>query len=595
MEADLWAIESKVCTIYYERIIMPGFLITNFAKNASEEVKTDGFIFRKKENEYFSVFQNTISKFIDDKIFYDDNEYFILTEGVLLNNKELAEQYKAYDLASLILKMNKENKLFFKNFRGSFSGCFFDKKLQSLIAWTNQYGDNVLFYWNNGKKFIVSSDKLWLINCLSANNIKYDLDEKAVYYMLTYAYMPDDSTFIQGVKRLLPGNYIEISYKCNNSINCNINSYYEIKRDKCDLQNASEEEIIEETDRLFRKAVIREYEKDKEYGYKHLCELSGGLDSRMSYWVAHTEGYQDILAITYAQSGSPDESIAEQIAEAWHEDILVWPLDSANHLCDLEEYNKMNQGASLYSGIGGQIRIFEKIKLEEYGLLHSGEIGDVVISSFLSDEAQLYQKGTMTGAYSEKLIDKLNDDSFEKYENTEERMMVVRACLGCMSSHLMTQYYTEIASPFCDVDLIDYCMSIPLEKRVRHRIYKKWILSKYPEAGSFRWESTGTTLYTGKIAQKVYNVQKKVRKKIYKLINGEGQWKDNMNPMDHWYKENSKLRDYMGSYYEENKKIKILEEHENLRRDMDELFKSGTACEKTQVLTALNTIKILFK
>lgn len=34
-------------------------------------------------------------------------------------------------------------------------------------------------------------------------------------------------------------------------------------------------------------------------------------------------------------------------------------------------------------------------------------------------------------------------------------------------------------------------MSIPLEYRMNHVLYKKWILSKYPDAAKFRWEKTG--------------------------------------------------------------------------------------------------------
>ncbi|PEN17505.1 asparagine synthase, partial [Bacillus wiedmannii] len=79
-------------------------------------------------------------------------------------------------------------------------------------------------------------------------------------------------------------------------------------------EDKSEEAIIEEMDSLFREAIRLQFEKDREYGYKHIASLSGGLDSRMVNFVAHDLGYKDILNYTFSQSNYLDEKIAKDIA-----------------------------------------------------------------------------------------------------------------------------------------------------------------------------------------------------------------------------------------------------------------------------------------
>ncbi len=58
-----------------------------------------------------------------------------------------------------------------------------------------------------------------------------------------------------------------------------------------------------------------EFDKDIEYGYKHLVSLSGGLDSRMTTYVANDLGYGDsIVNLTFSKTNYVDEQTAKDIA-----------------------------------------------------------------------------------------------------------------------------------------------------------------------------------------------------------------------------------------------------------------------------------------
>ena len=577
---------------------MSGFYWTNM-KLCPTIIPDSEMVFRSVEFADYKMFQYTTNKFYDDKCFDLKDGYFSCMEGVVLNKVELYDKYQVNSISNLTCLMYQEKEDFFNDFRGSFSGMYCDLPNSKWSFFTNHYGDNAVFYYQHEDKFIVSSSLKWIAEGLKQNKILFAVDEKAVYYLLTYGFMADESTYIQGVSRLLPGHYIEIS-----NGNIQIKEYYALKRDKMNLANKSENELIEILDDLFTRAVKREYEKDREYGYRHLIELSGGLDSRMNYWIAHELGYKDSMAITFCQSNYTDELVAKQIASYWKDEILVWPLDSAKHLYDVDRCTSLNFGISLYSGVGGELRIFDNINMKKYGVLHTGQLGDAIVGTYIKDEQELYSFGTI-GNYSGKLLGSFKDNSYDRFSNREEYFLNVRGFLGCLSSHLYARYYTEECSPFLDADVMDFCLSIPLSKRIDHNIYKKWILVKHPEAARFVWEKTGTLISKSEsylklrqLKQVAWDVLTHPRLLLRKiglpvkaptLSDYRG-----MNPMDRWLRDNDTLQKFVKEYYQmhiENAR-KVLST--KMIEDIDDLYERGSMGEKTQVFTVLSAMELLF-
>ena len=175
------------------------------------------------------------------------------------------------------------------------------------------------------------------------NNIKYTFDKIGAYFLLTYGYMLEDYTLFKEIKKLNAGKYIKIK-----NDNFEIHTYFEV--DNTPDNTLTEEEIIENVDKLFRNAVKLEFEKDKEYGYKHVASLSGGLDSRMTTWVAHELGYWEQLNVTFSQTDYLDETIAKSIARDLKHEWLFKALDNGNYLKNIDEMIEINFGICLYSG-----------------------------------------------------------------------------------------------------------------------------------------------------------------------------------------------------------------------------------------------------
>ena len=77
--------------------------------------------------------------------------------------------------------------------------------------------------------------------------------------------MLEDYTLFKEFKKLKPGHYLKFQNGIIKSI-----QYYRFNTPN---YNLSEEEIVNNTDALFRQAVKRAFEKNNEYGYKHLSSL----------------------------------------------------------------------------------------------------------------------------------------------------------------------------------------------------------------------------------------------------------------------------------------------------------------------------------
>lgn len=571
---------------------MPGFFGEISKANVKKgfgKLNKSNLIHQTIESQKYYLERRTIRKFENDKVFSEDDGYIIITEGVILNSLQLIEKYRARDLKSTVVRMYEQNgDTFFNEFRGSFSGLLYDKIRNKWLIYTNHIGDKQIFYALLGNTVIFGSEMTYLIDYMRNNNINYALDEVGAYFLLTYGYMLEDYTLIREIRKLNAGKYIKIE-----DGNFQILTYYEI--DNTPDNSQSEEEIIENIDRLFRNAVKLEFEKDKEYGYKHIASLSGGLDSRMTVWVAHELGYTEQLNVTFSQTDYLDETIAKEIARDLKHEWLFYALDNGIYLKNIREMIEINFGDCFYAGAAHVNGCLSKINFDKYGIYHTGQVGDVILGTFYSSENPQTSYKPGDGAYSKTLVQKDEKKYLKyKYDNEEVFKFYNRAFTGALQGNLVNQKYTEVASPFLDVEFFEYCLKIPLKHRYDHRIYKKWILRKYPDAAKYKWEKI-----QGKITEKTYNILGHMttlralpRKAFNKLFHTSSlNTKHHMNPLDYWYNTNDDLREFFLDTF--NKDIDLLE-NEKLRNDCQKLFTEGNTIEKTQVLTLLEAWRYYF-
>jgi asparagine synthase (glutamine-hydrolysing) len=529
------------------------------------------------------------SRFVNDKTYAELEHYLVVLDGIILNSSEMKALYHTESISEvLIAAYEKKGKLFMNDLKGSFNGAIYDRRINLWIIFVSQYGDRPLFYYKNGQNLFISSSFNDIADCVKNLKGKYIPNEKAAYYILTYGYMIDESTHVEGISRLMPGDYISIYNQ-----KAQIQSYF--KFSNLQTNNISFDDAIEGVDVEFRKAIKRIYDKDLEYGYMtHLADMSGGLDSRMASWVAHEMGYEDITNICYAQSQSKEWKVAMKVANTLNNDFIYMPLDKCNFIYDIDKIIDMNYGLAVYAGITGGRRLLERLNSNFFGLEITGQLGDVVVGSFIKEKPIHNPPVFYKNMYSNFLQYSFDVKLLKKYDNMEIFSLYNRGFLGALSSHLIRNNYIDAISPFCDVDFLSFCLSIPLKYRFNHKLYHAWIVRKYPKCAEI-----STSNYDSAITENMYWTQaKRLIKKgpgfiSRNLLNKLGMKlkgsPKTMNPIQYWYATDYKLRKFIEDYYNKNKERIAI--GTKLYIDIENMFYNGTVMDKLLVLTVLATYK----
>ncbi|MBP8987825.1 MAG: asparagine synthase [Spirochaetes bacterium] len=544
-----------------------------------------------KNGNTFSLEYKTSAKFHHDKVNFENDDFYLLLDGIVLNKKKLLEKSIQTNWAEyLIESYQKQGTQFFKHLKGSYYGFLFDKTENKWIVFTDHISSKPMYYAEYNNHIVFSNNYTGLVNHLKKNGKKVTLNEQGAYLLLSYGYVFEDITITNEIKRLMVGYCALVQ---NNKLN--FEKFYTLTNNPVEI---SENEAIEQIDKRFRDAVQLAFEKDKEYGYKHVASLSGGLDSRMTVWVAHDLGYTNQLNLTFSQSNYLDETIPKQIAADLKHEWLFKALDNGNFLKNIDETTQITGGNVLYYGLAHGLSLYNYLNFEKLGILHSGQLGDVVISTFYSTLNKDKQFNFGDGAYSKKLLSAIKSFSFkENYPNEEIYKMYIRGFYGANQGLMGSQEFTETYSPFYDIDFMEFALSIPLKLRFNHYIYKKWLNKKYPKAANYIWEKDKVPVnypYWINIKGRKIPLNQLVSKLASRI--GIARYgintKRHMNPLEYWYNNNNDLKLFIEKYFNEN--ITLLENYTELKKDCEKLFLYGKGPEINQVISLMGAIKNIF-
>lgn len=546
---------------------------------AFKNLKLPEDVISEKFGDSWEIVDNGLHKFSGDMVVENTSEGLYWLDGYIFNKEELIEKNHVNVWSEAFIK-EASSEDFLKDFRGGFCG-FTDIKGE-ISVYSDHVGNRSIYYYCENGMIVISSRFNYIVELLKYNGIKLTLNIQAVNYMMSQGYMMDSDTFASEIDRVLPGEIIRIDKE--NHITKK--QYYLLNNTKIN-KSMTEDEAIELIDHYFRQAVKRNFNKDIEYGYRHLTELSGGLDSRMTSWVAHEMGYTAQTNITYSRRDYLDFQIAQDIAIYLKHKLHFMPLDDFAWYMDIDEILDKNNGAALYVGPTGGPRMISEINCDRFGIMHTGDVGDAIVGTFFQDESYSYSRPkTSLRAYTDKVKCKLPKEILRKYRNVEQFVFYTRGLLGATSSSMIFQDYIETSSPFLDVDFLNAVFTIPFRMRKEHYIYIKWIEKKYPCATEFGWEKWGgikPKIKNRKMAETYSRCLKEYDK--MKLKQGKIS-KRGMNPFDYWF--------FDDRYPEYNWAISYFSQYKNaLKSDArlfsqaNYLFHEGSAIEKAMVLTAL--------
>lgn len=524
---------------------MPGFYITNCAPIQPANDTTAKCVQEQMQLDAFTICRNTRDQFLDDKLFYQDEAYIIVLEGVILNKKELLERFGVTNLIEAVKVMiSREPECFFRDFRGMFSGAVYYAAEKKWIIFADHIGNRGVFYFYDGAKLIVGSQLKDVVGTMKHNAIKRIPDENGLRQFLTYGAYMDESTCVEGVKRILPGDYIRIQ---NGQLTCF--TYYRFPEEP--ERNISDEEAIGRLDRAFRQAIKRGLDKNEEYGYTGIMDISGGADSRINAYVARDLGSKHEIMVHYSQSGSNEEQIAQRISHELGFEYYFGALDDARFLLDVDEIVAMNSGTGYYGGITGGKRMLEQLSGKPLGVEFTGLLGDIYEGAMITsmgEAAPTLEYGRYRFSDVVK-PEEMRINTLDRFHTNNAFWLYTRGCLTGMSTFLTRQNYVEPYTPHGDVDFLEACMSIPWDRKVRDRLQLRWLAKCYPKAMEYPYATTGIklSLEFHPMIKQFHRVQSLRRRLALKLT---GRNKFNMNPFDQWEREKPWLIAFLNEYYQ---------------------------------------------
>jgi asparagine synthase (glutamine-hydrolysing) len=156
-----------------------------------------------------------------------------------------------------------------RRFNGMFALALWDRERRELLLARDRYGIKPLYFAYGGGAFVFGSE----IKALLAHPaIEARMDLRALYEYLTFQNLFTDRTLFEGVHLLQPGCLMRLSPESRPTGGT---SYWDFEFSEPEGSNVSQDERLEELDRLFRQAVGRHLVADVPVG----SYLSGGMDS----------------------------------------------------------------------------------------------------------------------------------------------------------------------------------------------------------------------------------------------------------------------------------------------------------------------------
>jgi asparagine synthase (glutamine-hydrolysing) len=181
---------------------------------------------------------------------------------------------------------------FISKLRGMFSIALWDNKRRKLLLVRDRFGIKPLYFMENSRGLIFASE----IKAILSTEVVEDLDPQAMRWYLSFRYVPEDLTMFAGIRKLLPGHFLEFTPE-----HVSVQRYWQLEATH-DLSSRSDEAIADELKSRLAEAVDMRLMSEVPLG----SFLSGGLDS------------SSIVGLMSQISKTPVQSFSFGVGSGWH-------------------------------------------------------------------------------------------------------------------------------------------------------------------------------------------------------------------------------------------------------------------------------------
>ncbi|MBL7074884.1 asparagine synthase (glutamine-hydrolyzing) [candidate division KSB1 bacterium] len=267
----------------------------------------------------------------------EDNSKQIIFNGEIYNHLDLREslvsnghRFKTRtDTEAILHNYEKRGAACVQDLNGMFAFAIWDSERQSLLLTRDRLGIKPLYYYVDGEKFIFGSEIKAILAC---DDVDLTLDYQAIYYYLTYLYIPAPYTIYKQIKKLPPGHLLVLKDRI-----LDIKKYWTLSYDVD--PGLTVNKCTERIEELIADAVKIRLMSEVPLG----AFLSGGIDSSTicNFMMKAGDGQVKTFSIGFPIKGPFNELEYSTLAASHlgtdHHQMVVYP-DAVNLFSKIMDY-----------------------------------------------------------------------------------------------------------------------------------------------------------------------------------------------------------------------------------------------------------------
>lgn len=266
----------------------------------------------------------------------DNGSYVVVFNGEIYNFKEIrANLSKNYNV---VFNTNSDTEVLLYAYKflgingcldvleGMFAFVIYDKQQSKVFVARDRYGEKPLYYSNHDGRFSFASE----LKAFRPSSDKYAINISALNLYLTLTYIPAPYTIYEGISKMLPGHYFEISLDGNISDHIYYDVHKEHKQFIIDKDNA-----VLSVRTLLMDSVKKRMISDVPMG----AFLSGGIDSSIVCCLMSQLSTEPVntFSIGFKEKDYDESKRAEIVAKHIHSNHTKYILDYSDVLDILDD------------------------------------------------------------------------------------------------------------------------------------------------------------------------------------------------------------------------------------------------------------------
>lgn len=367
-----------------------------------------------------------------------------------------------------------------RNASGTFCAAYYDLRTGTAHLVADRLGLRPLYY-TVVDDFIFFASALRILEALQ--EVPKKMDVLAVGEITGFGYPFGGGTPYAGIKMLLPCEVVTI-YQGN------FKSSRYFQWDAIAPVQATEDEALKETYRLFQSAVRRRLRGDR----TTFAYLSGGLDSRCAVASLRAEGAR-VYTFNFSLANTQDQAFALEYANksgAIHHELPTEPGPNWSAVmadawgASLRRHEQIPEHPNLvWTGEGGSVGLgYVYISPEIVSLLRSGDL-DGAIDVYLRQQHKIILTRFLNPELARQFYGHLHARVRSELEAIHHpdpvRAFYIFLNLNGPRRHLVNHFNTidqhrlEFQVPFYDSELLEYLSAIAVDPCLYHQLYVKWL------------------------------------------------------------------------------------------------------------------------